>query len=73
MPNRHELEDLIRGIDEELGDCRRDWKEADCTGDDEVKRQIDEHVAITDNFARHSIPLARPSTHDPGRFVPARQ
>jgi hypothetical protein len=38
MPNRHELENLIRGIDDELGDCRRDWKEADCIGDDEVSR-----------------------------------
>ena len=55
MSNRHELENLIRGIDDELGDCRRDWKEADCVDDDEVKRQIDENIAALQDQRQQAV------------------
>ena len=45
MADRRELENLILGIDSELADCRRDWKEADCIGDDELKRGIEQNIA----------------------------
>jgi hypothetical protein len=54
MPNRHELENLIRGIDDEIGECRRDWKEADCTGDDEVKRDVEQNIAALHDQRRQA-------------------
>jgi hypothetical protein len=40
-----ELRHLVRRIDEEISDCRRDIKETETTGDVEVRRSAEEHMS----------------------------
>jgi hypothetical protein len=38
MADEHELKHLVRGSGNEISDAKRDIKEAECLGDDEVMR-----------------------------------
>jgi hypothetical protein len=49
MPGRRELERLIAGIDEEIGDARRDIKEAETIGDADVIRAAQQDVAALED------------------------
>jgi hypothetical protein len=55
MTTRHELENLIRGIDEEIADAKRDIKEAETVGDDEAKRLAEQDIAALQNQRQRAV------------------
>jgi hypothetical protein len=49
MTDRHELQRLIAGIDEEIHDARRDIKEAETVSDGEVIRAAQQDISALED------------------------